>query len=154
MLHCTINSRTELFFLLLYTKRSNKTWHIPCCMQLTFSCNINMNFGILLFLLLFRIAMEQAQMQDSAGACNFSLLKEFPLLKFINGCLQRLRKLITNRIEHYTHLTLIERSFFERTRPIFTFTPKSFTMSISKLTIWYGKRYCGISEELEEKYVC
>jgi len=58
-----------------------------------------------------------------------------------------------NVIRHSHHHTLIEISCFERTRPVSTFTPKSFTMAISKLTTSYGNRYCGISEELEEKHI-
>lgn len=57
------------------------------------------------------------------------------------------------KTEDNTHLTSTERSCIERTRPVSTCTSKSFTMSISKLTTWYGKRYCGISEELKGKHL-
>lgn len=43
------------------------------------------------------------------------------------------------------------RSAVLRDRPVSIFTPKSFINSTSKSTTLYGRRYCGISDELKWK---
>jgi len=83
----TINSRFDLFAL-LHVVWSTEIWHIPCCMRLAYSGG-RMNYCIESFALLFKMIMEQADVQQgSAVSWSSLLLRKFPLFKFVNGCLQ------------------------------------------------------------------
>jgi hypothetical protein len=63
-------------------------WHITCCMYLM-SSGRSMDFIIKLFLLLFKMIMKQVGVQcNNIVLWSFSLLREFPILKFIDGYLQ------------------------------------------------------------------
>jgi hypothetical protein len=82
----TINSRTD--FLSVHLELSNRTCHIICFTRLT-PCGGSMNFRIKLFVLLFKMILEQADIQQDKNLSTlFLMLKEFPILRRLSAVIK------------------------------------------------------------------